>query len=174
MLWYSDRLGIRNDDGSGFIDERKLVFTLSRATSFWKRTPATNLRNKRKHPECCIRIYYPSFTSASPKNGVSIITHEEARTYGQSVKRWPAFSDSVEALAYLKQHFKLIILSNVDNASFAYSNARLQVKFDAVYTAEDCGSYKPSDRNFNYFLDRLAALGLERKDILQYSGKHVP
>ena len=93
-------------------------------------------------------------------------THEEARTYGQSVKRWPAFPDTVEALAYLKQHFKLIILSNVDNASFADGNARLQVKFDAVYTAEDCGSYKPSDRNFNYFLDRLAALGLERKDIL--------
>ena len=44
---------------------------------------------------------------------------------------------------YLKQHYKLVILSNVDNTSFAGANARLGVAFDAIYTAEDIGSYKP-------------------------------
>ncbi len=86
--------------------------------------------------------------------------------YGRSVKDWPAFSDSVEALRSLKRHYKLVILSNVDNESFAASNAKLGVEFDAIYTAEDIGSYKPADRNFDYMLDKLATLGLGKADVL--------
>ena len=91
---------------------------------------------------------------------------EEALVYGRSIKDWPAFADSAAALQYLKRHYKLVILSNVDNESFAFSNAKLQVAFDAVYTAEDIGSYKPSARNFGYMLEKLASLGVERRDIL--------
>ena len=94
------------------------------------------------------------------------VTWDECVAYGQSVKDWPAFPDSAAALQYLKQHYKLVILSNVDNQSFAASNARLEVEFDAVYTAEDVGSYKPSDRNFDYMLHHLPALGIEKGDIL--------
>ena len=94
------------------------------------------------------------------------VTLDEAATYGASVQHWAAFPDSAAALAYLKHHFRLVILSNVDNASFAFSNARLGVDFDAIYTAEDVGSYKPSDRNFDYMLDGLAAQGVARSDIL--------
>jgi 2-haloacid dehalogenase len=90
----------------------------------------------------------------------------ECVTYGQSVKNWPAFPDSAEALQYLKQHYKLVILSNVDNESFAASNAKLGVNFDAIYTAEDVGSYKPSDRNFDYMRDKLKSLGIEKQHIL--------
>ena len=35
-----------------------------------------------------------------------------------------------------------------------------------IYTAEDIGSYKPSDRNFDYMFDKLKSLGVERGDIL--------
>ena len=39
--------------------------------------------------------------------------------------------------------------------------------FDAVYTAEDIGSYKPTAHNFEYLLAHLKAdLGLEQADIL--------
>ena len=88
------------------------------------------------------------------------------RRFGASVADWPAFPDSAEALAYLKQHYKLVILSNVDRASFAGSNARLGVSFDAIYTAQDIGSYKPDLTNFRYMLDRLAATGIAKSDIL--------
>ena len=64
------------------------------------------------------------------------VSWDECLAYGQSVKNWPAFPDSAEALQYLKRHYKLVILSNVDNESFAASNAKLQVAFDAIYTAE--------------------------------------
>jgi len=94
------------------------------------------------------------------------VTWEECVTYGLSVRQWPAFDDSREALAYLKQHFKLMVLTNTDNLSFSGSNARLGVTFDGVFTAEDIGSYKPADRNFDYMLDILARRGIRKEEIL--------
>lgn len=94
------------------------------------------------------------------------VSWQECVAYGQSVKNWPAFPDSAKALGYLKKHFKLVILSNVDNESFAASNEKLGVTFDAVYTAEDVGSYKPSTRNFDYMLAKLATIGVTKEQIL--------
>ena len=80
---------------------------------------------------------------------------KNAWSYGRSIPNWPAFADSAGALQYLKKHFKLVILSNVDNESFSFSNKRLQVEFDAIITAEDVGAYKPSDANFEYMISKL-------------------
>ena len=78
-----------------------------------------------------------------------------ARAFGDSVPDWPAFPDSAAALRYLKGHFRLVILSNVHRAGFAASNEKLEVEFDAIYTAQDIGSYKPDPRNFHYMLEHL-------------------
>jgi len=106
------------------------------------------------------------------------VSPDACAAYGRSVKDWPAFTDSAEALGYLKQHFKLVILSNVDNESFAHSNAKLDVAFDATYTAEDVGSYKPSSRNFEYMLAHLGRRGIAARDILHTAESlfhdHVP
>jgi len=102
----------------------------------------------------------------------------ECDGYGQSVRNWPVFPDSPGALQYLKKFYKLIILSNVDNRSFSFSNDALGVEFDAIYTAEDIGSYKPSDRNFAYMLEHVGNLGLAKGDILHTAESlfhdHVP
>jgi 2-haloalkanoic acid dehalogenase type II len=94
------------------------------------------------------------------------VSYEECAAYGRSVRDWPAFEDTAGVLQYLKKHYKLVILSNVDNESFSYSNKRLQVDFDAIYTAEDIGSYKPSLKNFDYMIDKLGSLGVAKGDIL--------
>ncbi len=86
--------------------------------------------------------------------------------FGGSVPDWPAFPDSASALAELKRHYQLVILSNVDRQSFAASNARLGVAFDAIITAEDIGSYKPDPANFRYMLARLAERGIQKEKIL--------
>lgn len=91
---------------------------------------------------------------------------EECLAYGRSIRDWPAFPDTAAALRELKQHFKLVILSNVDNESFAASNAKLGVTFDAIYTAEDIGAYKPDDRNFEYMLDHLGDIGIAKNELL--------
>jgi 2-haloacid dehalogenase len=94
-------------------------------------------------------------------------TNEEANTFGASVPDWPEFPDSADALKHLHKHFKLVILSNVDRLSFRASNARLKVTFDAIYTAQDIESYKPSDKNFAYMLQRLKEdFGLGKADVL--------
>ena len=102
----------------------------------------------------------------------------ECLAFGASIKDWPAFPDSTKALTYLKQHYRLVILSNVDNESFAASNSKLGVTFDAVYTAQDIGDYKPSDTNFNYMFDRLADCGISKSHILHTAQSlrhdHVP
>lgn len=109
--------------------------------------------------------------------GISV-TADEAAAYGNSIGNWPVFSDTPPALRYLKKHYSLFILSNVDNRSFAASNRRLGVEFDGIYTAEDIGSYKPDDRNFEYLIGRLGDLGIEKNEILHTAESlfhdHVP
>lgn len=91
---------------------------------------------------------------------------EEAARFGASVPSWPTFPDSPAALAYFKQHYRLVILSNVDRAGFAGSNRQLGVAFDAIYTAQDIGSYKPDLANFRALLAGLAERGTRREEIL--------
>lgn len=97
--------------------------------------------------------------------GVAPDAAENAR-FGASIGNWPAFPDTVAALRALQQHCRLVILSNVDRASFQATSARLGVTFDAIYTAQDIGSYKPDRRNFDFLLARQAELGVGRDRIL--------
>ena len=101
------------------------------------------------------------------------------RNFGGSVAHWPAFPDTADALRVLKRRYKLVILSNVHRAGFAASNRKLGVRFDAVYTAEDIGSYKPNPTNFSYLLEHLEAdLGVDRDAVLHTAQSlfhdHVP
>ena len=75
-------------------------------------------------------------------------TPDEISAFGQSVADWQPFPDTVDALFALKQKYRLVILSNVDDDLFAHSAKKLQVAFDDVITAEQCRSYKPSLNNF--------------------------
>ncbi|MDF1700099.1 MAG: HAD hydrolase-like protein, partial [Planctomycetota bacterium] len=79
------------------------------------------------------------------------------RAFGASIPHWPAFADSTRALAALKERYKLVILSNVSRAGIDASIGRLGVAFDAVYTAEAIGSYKPDPANFRYLLEHVQA-----------------
>ena len=61
----------------------------------------------------------------------------------------------MEALKKLGKTYKLVVLSNVDRDSFSRTNSGPLggVKFDAVLTAQDIGSYKPDVRNFEFMID---------------------
>ena len=91
---------------------------------------------------------------------------QECTTFASSLRSWEPFSDTLAALRYLKSHYKLFILSNVDNESFSFTARKLGVRFNGVMTAEDIGSYKPSLRNFEYMLGRLRSQGIERTQVL--------
>jgi 2-haloacid dehalogenase len=106
------------------------------------------------------------------------VSDEDAAALATSVPDWPAFEDSHDALTSLSTHFMLIILSNVDRASFAASEARLGVSFTSVLTAEDIGSYKPSPRNFDALAEEARRLGVGDGKLLHVAQSlfhdHVP
>ncbi|KAJ6465129.1 haloacid dehalogenase [Mycena vulgaris] len=105
----------------------------------------------------------------------------EHAAFGDSIKDWPIFPDTCAALRVLEKHYKLVILSNVDHASFAHTHAKLagdtgaayarpalspgahwlpqttpgsRSPFSLILTAQDTGAYKPDPRGM------LAALAV--------------
>ncbi len=68
----------------------------------------------------------------------------------------------------LKKHYKLIALSNVDHASLegTLKNGVGGNPFDACYIAEDIGTYKPHENNFNYLFEHMKQdFDIERGDL---------
>lgn len=123
-------------------------------------------RAERQHPdELYPAILARSFRAVGARLGAEV-TDADAAALAASVPDWPAFSDSAAALAELGRHYQLIILSNVDRQSFAASQERLGVTFAAVVTAEDVGSYKPAQANFDALLGTLAGLHISGSKLL--------
>jgi 2-haloacid dehalogenase len=125
---------------------------------------------------------YPDILAAAMRTLATAVgttaTIEDCERLARSVAGWPAFPDSSAALALLAARYKLIILSNVDRTSFAGSNARLHVRFDAILTAQDVGSYKPAARNFEALLRAAGDLGVEHGRLLHVAQSlfhdHIP
>ena len=94
------------------------------------------------------------------------VSDAAAAGFGGSVGEWPAFADSAPALSRLSQKFRLIIVSNVDRASFDESNRRPGVTFDRIITAEDVGAYKPRPPHFEALLEAVKEMSLDRSQLL--------
>ena len=84
------------------------------------------------------------------------LSDEAAEAFGVSVRDWPAFADSAEALAKLKTRYKLAVITNCDTDLFAASNVKLGVEFDYIITAQMAGSYKPDLNNFHVAFAKIA------------------
>jgi len=89
-----------------------------------------------------------------------------ADAFADSVGTWPPFADTVDSLRYFEHHYRLAILSNVDNASLEKTLKLLQVPFALTVTAEDAETYKPSLGLFNKAIAMLDDMGVSRNEIL--------
>lgn len=122
-------------------------------------------------------VLQASFRRMSKELGFPVSV-EDVQALGRSVPSWPAFPDSPEALARLKKHYKLIILSNVHNEGVQGSIARLGDVFDQVNTAENIGSYKPNSANFTFLLEHLGDIDVPQDQLLHVAQSlfhdHVP
>ncbi len=83
-------------------------------------------------------------------------TSAEIHSLHESVPAWRPFPDTVLALRELQKRYKLAVISNIDDDLFAETRKHLGVEFDAVITAEQARSYKPSINNFQIALRTLA------------------
>jgi 2-haloacid dehalogenase len=117
------------------------------------------------------------FERVTTEVGVSGLPGEAAE-FGRSVGDWPPFDDAPAALAELRDRYRLVVLSNVDRASFHASNVHLGAVFDDVLTAEEIGSYKPDPRNFEALLANLRLLHQDPRRTLHVAQSlfhdHVP
>lgn len=105
-----------------------------------------------------------------------VITSTDKTAFGASIGTWVSFPDTIEALRRLKRHFKLVILSNVDKESFSrtLSGPLSAASFDAVYVAEDIGSYKPDLKNFEYLVDHCKSDLQVEKDRILHTAYSLP
>lgn len=90
-------------------------------------------------------------------------TEAELDSLWMSIKDWVPFSDTVEALKALKQKYRLVIISNIDDDLFAESAKHLEVEFDHIITAQQVKSYKPSLKNFEFAFQKT---GLSTSQLL--------
>lgn len=79
----------------------------------------------------------------------------QATVLAGSIGAWPPFPDTIAALQRLKTRYKLAVISNVDDDLFAGTAKSLGNPFDAVITAQQARSYKPSANNFRVALERI-------------------
>jgi 2-haloalkanoic acid dehalogenase type II len=77
----------------------------------------------------------------------------------ESLPQWQPFADTNPALQRLAQHYRLGILSNVDDDLLAMTRRHLDVDFDMIVTAQQVGSYKPA---YNHFLEARRRAGEAR------------
>lgn len=117
---------------------------------------ATDLTKRQPH-----LLYNELLVSAATKLahdlGIEALSDSIAEPLGNAPGTFAAFPDTVPGLQKLKKYYKLAILSNIDNANMKNTvGKQLEgAEFDAVYTAQDIGSYKPDKKNFEYLFGHV-------------------
>jgi putative hydrolase of the HAD superfamily len=89
-----------------------------------------------------------------------------ADAFQLAVLRWPAFSDSAEALKRLRRNFRLVAMTNGDRTAFSAYAETLGNPFHDSVTCDDTGCSKPNPAFFAFNLGRQSALGYRQPDIL--------
>lgn len=138
------------------LSEEQLLLEFDRARASLQR-----IRPALLYPEVLSRAYLEFCERyAIPPNDA------ERAVFSNSVMLWPGFADAKDSLDYLSKHFKIGLLSNIDNHSLAFSNRKLGLKPDVVATAERVKAYKPDHNHFDAAFADFEALGIPRSRIL--------
>lgn len=82
-------------------------------------------------------------------------TVSEISSLPESLSSWKPWPDTVPALRELAKHFRLAIISNIDDDLFAATRPQLEVQFAEIITAQQARAYKPSLKVFELALSRI-------------------
>ncbi len=91
---------------------------------------------------------------------------EDAESFRGSIRFWPPFPDTVEALKELGTQYRLVAVTNADAWALGYMSASMGDPFQERITCDEVGTNKPSPEVFEYVLGKLAPRGVQKKDIL--------
>ena len=91
---------------------------------------------------------------------------DEGIYFQESVKDWPPFSDTIEALKELKKNFTLVAVSNCDSSYLEWMSSSVGHPFDTMICSDMVGANKPDPRLFTQVLKRLKSQGFKQEEIL--------
>ncbi|KAF7324750.1 hypothetical protein MKEN_00516800 [Mycena kentingensis (nom. inval.)] len=204
-----DCYGTLCDWESGIYDALQPLLARYPSSATWTRKEAllafTEVEKnlQAKHPSVLYRdllsnahaVLADTLQANHPDTVNSDVDPDEHAKFGASIKDWAIFPDTCAALRVLQDHYKLVILSNVDHASFAHTHAKLSgaseaeiatytrpadgsqwlpqttpgsaSPFSLILTAQDTGAYKPDPKGMLTALDIIAReFGVEKDKVL--------
>ena len=91
---------------------------------------------------------------------------EDAEGFKDSIRSWPPFPDTVEALEELGGRYRLVAVTNADAWALEHMSANMGDPFQERITCDEVGTNKPNPRVFEYVLEKLAPKGVRKGDIL--------
>jgi putative hydrolase of the HAD superfamily len=91
---------------------------------------------------------------------------QDAEQFRYSIRSWPPFPDTVEALKELGTRFRLVAVTNADASALGHMSATIGDPFEERITCDEVGVNKPSPRVFEYVLEKLAPVGVHKRDVL--------
>jgi putative hydrolase of the HAD superfamily len=91
---------------------------------------------------------------------------EDAEGFRDSIRSWPPFPDTVEALKELGTQYRLVAVTNADAWALGHISAAIVDPFEERITCDEVGVNKPSPRVFDYVLEKLAPTGVDKRDVL--------
>ena len=109
------------------------------------------------------QILAESLRAWAEERGYSVTDHD-AEALVRAMRGWQPFPDTRPALTRVREAgMKLAIISNTDRDIIEHTLRHIDVPFDDVIVAEDCGAYKPADTVFE---QALARFGEDPADVL--------
>lgn len=89
-----------------------------------------------------------------------------AGDFARSARDWPAYPDSVAALARLKARYKLVAMTNAQRWALDFFQATLGQPFHDTVSADEAMCEKPDEKFFVFTRGRLSRDGFVQADIL--------
>lgn len=89
-----------------------------------------------------------------------------AAGFQAAILNLPAFPDSVEALARLRRHYRLVAMTNADRVAYSAYAHSLGLPFHDAVTCDDALCSKPDPRFFDFNRGRQSAFGFKQDEIL--------
>jgi len=112
-------------------------------------------------PDDLVRVYL----AMAPELGLPS-TQEHAEGFRDSIRQWPPFADSVEALKRLRARFRLVAMTNAQRWSLDHMARSLGSPFHDTVTVDEARCEKPDPVFFGFARGRLSVDGLVLEDIL--------
>jgi putative hydrolase of the HAD superfamily len=112
-------------------------------------------------PDDLVRVYL----AMAPELGLPAKS-EHAEGFRDSIRDWPAFADSVEALQRLRQRFRLVAMTNAQRWSLEHMARTLGNPFHDTVTVDEARCEKPEPVFFGFARGRLSVEAIVLEDIL--------